>query len=340
MAQYTLGGIFDRSGVGLHSGILTNVRVMPAAPGEGRYFVRVDLPGSPIIPARVEAVYETRLSTELQALITSDSKVDKAAKHSSILPQSTHTEARVRTVEHLLAALACSGVDDARIEIDGPEVPLLDGSAQVWVEAIQEVGVVATEEDWETDALVMAVAFQQDSVQSKEGKEDTKTVKRHTEAGNSSRKLSTSCALEQPIWVHQGDAFVAALPAPTLRFTYGIDFESPAIGNQWHSWTPEQESFATSIAPARTFGLAHQVEQLRQVGLIKGGSLENALVCDETGWLNPPLRFSNEPARHKLLDLVGDLSLLGTFPVAHFLAYKASHHLHVQLAQELAQQMG
>jgi UDP-3-O-[3-hydroxymyristoyl] N-acetylglucosamine deacetylase len=344
MAQYTLGGIFERSGVGLHSGILTNVRVLPATPGEGRYFVRVDLPGSPIIPARVEAVYETRLSTELQALLTSDSEMDNAAKHSSILPQSTHREARVRTVEHLLAALACSGVDDARIEIDGPEVPLLDGSAQVWVEAIQAVGVVAREEKWGTEALVMALASKGDRVQSEEGKEDTGTseplVKRHIEVGNSSRTLSASFALQQPIWVHQGDAFVAALPAPTLRFTYGIDFDLPAIGNQWYSFSPEQESFATSIAPARTFGLAHQVEQLRQAGLIKGGSLENALVCDDTGWLNPPLRFSNEPVRHKLLDLVGDLSLLGTFPVAHFLAYKASHHLHVQLAQELAQQMG
>ena len=344
MAQYTLGGIFDRSGVGLHSGILTNVRVLPAAPGEGSYFVRVDLPGSPIIPARVEAVYETRLSTELQALITSDSEMDNAAKHSSILPQSTHREARVRTVEHLLAALACSGVDDARIEIDGPEVPLLDGSAQVWVEAIQAVGVVAGEQERGNNALVMALASKRDGVQSKEGKEDTGTseplVKRHIEVGNSSRTLSASFALQQPIWVHQGDAFVAALPAPTLRFTYGIDFDLPAIGNQWYSFSPEQESFATSVAPARTFGLAHQVEQLRQAGLIKGGSLDNALVCDDTGWLNPPLRFSNEPVRHKLLDLVGDLSLLGTFPVAHFLAYKASHHLHVQLAQELAQQMG
>jgi UDP-3-O-[3-hydroxymyristoyl] N-acetylglucosamine deacetylase len=343
MAQYTLGGIFDRSGVGLHSGILTNVRVLPAAPGEGRYFVRVDLPGSPIIPARVEAVYETRLSTELQALITSDSAMDNVAKHSSVLPQSTHTEARVRTVEHLLAALACSGVDDARIEIDGPEVPLLDGSAQVWVEAIQDVGVVAGGQNWGTEALVMAAASKRDSVQSEEGEENTGTsgdcVTKLTEAENCSKKLSASFALQQPVWVHQGDAFVAALPAPTLRFTYGIDFDLPAIGNQWHSWTPEQESFATSIAPARTFGLAHQVEQLRQAGLIKGGSLDNALVCDDTGWLNPPLRFSNEPARHKLLDLVGDLSLLGTFPVAHFLAYKASHHLHVQLAQELAQQM-
>ena len=344
MAQYTLGGIFTRSGVGLHSGILTNVRVLPAAPGEGRYFVRVDLPGSPIIPARVEAVYETRLSTELQALLTSDSKVDNAAKHSSILPQSTHREARVRTVEHLLAALACSGVDDARIEIDGPEVPLLDGSAQVWVEAIQAVGVVAGEQERGNNALVMALASKRDGVQTEEGKEDTGTpgafVTKHTEAGNSSRTLSASFALQQPVWVHQGDAFVAALPAPMLRFTYGIDFDLAAIGNQWYSWTPEQESFATSVAPARTFGLAHQVEQLRQAGLIKGGSLDNALVCDDTGWLNPPLRFSNEPVRHKLLDLVGDLSLLGTFPIAHFLAYKASHHLHVQLAQELAQQMG
>ena len=138
------------------------------------------------------------------------------------------------------------------------------------------------------------------------------------------------------MWIYQGDAFVAAIPAPILRFTYGIDFDVPAIGNQWYSWTPSQESFGDAIAPARTFGLLHQIEGLRSQGLIKGGSLDNALVCDREGWLNPPLRFSNEPVRHKLLDLVGDLSLLGTFPVAHFLAYKASHNLHVQLAQALA----
>lgn len=132
---------------------------------------------------------------------------------------------------------------------------------------------------------------------------------------------------------------MAALPAPSIRFTYGIDFEVSAIGNQWYSWTPTQESFGEAIAPARTFGLAHQIEGLRNRGLIKGGSLENALVCDGSGWLNPPLRFSNEPVRHKLLDLVGDLSLLGQFPVAHFLAYKASHNLHIQLARVLAQKI-
>lgn len=152
--------------------------------------------------------------------------------------------------------------------------------------------------------------------------------------------LPAPFVLQEPIWVKQGDAFVAALPAPVTRFTYGIDFDLPAIGNQWQSWSPVGESFAEAIAPARTFGLAEQIDQLRDQGLIKGGSLDNALVCGPEGWLNPPLRFSNEPVRHKLLDLVGDLSLLGTFPVAHFLAYKASHKLHIQLAQTLAQQIG
>jgi UDP-3-O-[3-hydroxymyristoyl] N-acetylglucosamine deacetylase len=207
--------------------------------------------------------------------------------------------ATVRTVEHLLAALVGMGVDNARIEIDGSEAPLLDGSAQVWTAAIAQVGVVA----------------------------------------QAASRLTGS--LQEPVWIREGDAFVAALPAPELRFTYGIDFDLAAIGNQWHSWSPQaayftiHSSFAAEIAPARTFGLAHQIEYLRANGLIQGGSLENALVCDHEGWLNPPLRFPNEPARHKLLDLVGDLSLLENIPTAHFIAYKASHALHAQLARSL-----
>ncbi|MBE9129948.1 UDP-3-O-acyl-N-acetylglucosamine deacetylase, partial [Coleofasciculus sp. LEGE 07081] len=124
MTNYTLRSPFERSGIGLHSGILTTVKVMPASRGEGRYFVRVDLPGAPVIPARVEAVGGTTLSTEL-------GNGDKETKENSSNPQSP--EATVRTVEHLLAALAGSGIDDARIEIDGSEVPLLDGSALGWV---------------------------------------------------------------------------------------------------------------------------------------------------------------------------------------------------------------
>jgi len=269
--QHTLASEINQSGVGLHSGVEAQVRVLPAAVGQGRYFVRMDLPGTPTIPAQVEAVEATVLSTQL-------SKQD----------------ACVRTVEHLLAALAGMGVDNARIEIDGSEVPLLDGSAQIWVEAIAQVGLVSQSE---------------------------------------SRVVPQ---LPKPILVEQGDAFVAALPALATRFTYGIDFELSAIGNQWHSWSLVQaDTFLAEIAPARTFGLVHQIEQLRQQGLIKGGSLDNALVCGTDGWINPPLRFVNEPARHKLLDLIGDLSLLGTFPTAHFFAYKASHNLHIKLAQRI-----
>ena len=274
---------FELSGIGLHTGTQTQVRVLPASRHQGRYFVRVDLAGSPVIPARVEFVRQTMLSTEL-----------------------ANEDACVRTVEHLLAALAAQGVDSARIEIDGPEVPLLDGSAHPWVEAINSVGVV--------------------EARGGEGERE-----------NSLNSIPNASMLTGPVWVHQGDAFVAALPAPQTRFTYGIDFDLPAIGQQWYSWTPATEHFATEIAPARTFGFAAQIEQLRSQGLIKGGSLDNALVCDVSGWLNPPLRFANEPVRHKILDLVGDISLLGAFPSAHFLAYKASHKLHTQLARLLAQ---
>ncbi len=261
-------------GIGLHSGVTTTVKILAADAGRGRYFVRVDLATSPEIPADVAHVSQTTLSTELTA-----------------------NGASVRTVEHLLAALTALGIEDARIEIDGAELPLLDGSAQVWVNEIARSRVA-------------------------------------TKAN-----LAIAEAVAEPIWIHHHDAFVAALPSSVLRFTYGIDFDVAPIGNQWHSWQPDQDDFSTEIAPARTFGLAHQIDQLRSAGLIKGGSLENALVCDEHQWLNPPLRFPNEPCRHKLLDLIGDLSLLGKLPQAHFLAYKASHQLHVQLAQRL-QEMG
>lgn len=273
--QPALANDFEISGVGLHSGTVTKVRVLPASPGEGRYFVRIDLPEKPIIPARIDVVTQTLLSTQL----------------------GTENQS-VRTVEHLLAALAGTGVSDARIEIDGPEVPLLDGSAKLWVEALTKAGYHLA-----TSALTLSPTF-----------------------------------LADPICVRQGDSFVAAIPASEIRFTYGIDFDLPVIGNQWYSWSPTRENFAEAIAPARTFGLAHQIDDLRAKGLIKGGTLENALVCDRSGWINPPLRFANEPVRHKILDLVGDLSLLGNVPTAHYMAYKASHNLHIQLARLLEEQ--
>jgi UDP-3-O-[3-hydroxymyristoyl] N-acetylglucosamine deacetylase len=267
----TIAQPIARTGVGLHCGQSTTVQLVPVKAPEGRYFVRVDLPAQPRIDATLAAVGATMLSTEL-----------------------SQNGATVRTVEHLLAALSASGITDVRIEVDGPEIPLLDGSAQDWVRAIAQAG-------------------------------------RHPLPYDAPQPWE----LPHPVTVQAQDAFVTAIPAPAVKLTYGIDFSSKAIGQQWHSWQPDHEDFATAIAPARTFGFAEQIDHLRQQGLIQGGSLENALVCDHNDWLNPPLRFANEPARHKLLDLVGDLSLLGPFPRAHIVAYKASHQLHLQLAQAL-----
>ncbi|MEM9485599.1 MAG: UDP-3-O-acyl-N-acetylglucosamine deacetylase [Cyanobacteria bacterium P01_F01_bin.116] len=268
--QRTLAAPVTCAGVGLHLGQTTQVNVLPAEVNSGRYFVRTDV-GDEVIPATVAAVSQTRLSTQLGA-----------------------SEQQVRTVEHLLAALWAAGVDNARIEIDGPELPLMDGSAQDWSSLIQTAGT-----------MEQGVPRQQ-------------------------RELA------EPVIVRDGDAYVMAVPSSELRFSYGIDFPVAAIGNQWHSWSPSTQDFESQVAPARTFAMAHQIEGLRSQGLIKGGSLENALVCDRDGWLNPPLRFANEPARHKLLDLVGDLSLLGVLPTMHVTAYRASHSLHVQLAHQLA----
>ncbi|MEB3281316.1 MAG: UDP-3-O-acyl-N-acetylglucosamine deacetylase [Lyngbya sp.] len=273
--QHTLADEIIQSGIGLHSGLKTTVRILPSS-AVGRYFVRVDLPEKPIIPAKIQSVVSTTLSTEL-----------------AIFEEMTNLKISIRTVEHLLSALTVMGVDHVRIEIDGPEVPLLDGSAKIWAEAIANVGLAITSQ---TTPVI---------------------------------------PITREMIVRQGDAFVAAIPSEETRFSYAIDFESLAIGQQWYSWAPQQEDFIQTIAPARTFVLEKQVQHLQQAGLIKGGTLDNALVCDDDRWLNPPLRFSNEPVRHKILDLVGDLSLLGVIPQAHYLAYKAGHHLHTQLVQRI-----
>ncbi|MEM9771451.1 MAG: UDP-3-O-acyl-N-acetylglucosamine deacetylase [Cyanobacteria bacterium P01_D01_bin.73] len=289
----TLSSPIVCTGVGLHSGAAVKLTLMPELEGDrGRYFVRTDLQNSAMIPAQVSLVGETVLSTELVAAAGAE-------------------QGTVRTVEHLLAALVSYGVEAVRIEVDGPELPLLDGSAQGWSQAIATAGV-------------------------------THDAAQTSERSPTSNATPSYPALEQPQWIHDGDAFVAALPSPVLRFSYGIEFQEAPIGKQWHSWTPadfgrDGDDFLNAIGKARTFGLARQIDQLRQAGLIKGGSLENALVCDEERWLNPPLRFENEPVRHKILDLVGDLSLIGTIPTAHYVAFKASHRLHVALAKAIAQ---
>jgi UDP-3-O-[3-hydroxymyristoyl] N-acetylglucosamine deacetylase len=200
---------------------------------------------------------------------------------------------RLATVEHLLAALAGTGVTQAEILVSGEEIPLLDGSALPWVEALAEAGLRALPAP------------------------------------------SAGVELEAPVTVSHGSSFVTALPYDGLRLGAAIEFTDAAIGRQLFSLDLTPRTFVDEIAPARTFGLRSQVDQLRAAGLIRGGCLENALVCDGEIWLNPPLRFAEEPVRHKILDLLGDLALVG-LPRAQVFAYRGSHGLHTSLAAALA----
>ena len=300
-ALRTLARPVELAGIGLHTGRHARVRLLPAPAGDGVYFVRSDLPcGSGVevrLPASPTAVVETKLCTTLGA-------PGRAPAHT------------IATVEHLLAALCGMDVHACRIEVDAPELPLLDGSAAPWVRAIRAAGTI-----------------------------------QHC-APSTRRRLAA------PVAVGEDDSWVVAVPAASLRLTCGIDFPRHApIGRQWFSWAPDEEgggrgrvggggggqqsdkAFDAQIAPARTFALAEQIDALRAGGLIRGGSLENALVCDRDRWLNGPLRFPDEPARHKLLDLLGDLALLGRLPAAHVVAYKGSHRLHVRLAAALAERL-
>lgn len=272
--QHTLAEPFTLSGVTLHQGVHTRVCVLPAPANHGRVFARIDLPDVPRVPARATQVRTTTLSTEL-----------------------AEGQAAVRTVEHLLAALYGMGIDNCSIEVDGPELPILDGSARPYTEAIQRSGRVAQQ------------------------------------ARQPTLKIS------EPVTVVSGDRSVMALPTSEagLRLSYAIDFAHAEIGSQWYSLRLEPAVFASEVAPARTFTLLEQVEYLRTRGLIQGGSLECALVLGPQGWLTPPA-WPDEPVRHKLLDLVGDLSLTGLQLEGHIIAYKAGHDLHSQLAGQLIEQ--
>ncbi|KAF8398943.1 hypothetical protein HHK36_014808 [Tetracentron sinense] len=282
--QQTLASVIERSGKTLHSGAFSTAKLFPAMAGEGRFFVCGDRRS--IIPASIDFVTETALCTTL-----------------------CRDGARIRTVEHLLSALEATGVDNCRIEIFGAdEVPLLDGSAREWVEAIEQVSLCA--------------------------------AKDHN--GNSIDKMAPF--LQEPVHVWRNDSFVAAFPSSELHITYGINFpQVPTIGCQWFSSVAMDDYFyAKQIASSRTFCIYEEVEQLLSAGLIQGGSAENAIVCSTSkGWLNPPLRFPDEPCRHKVLDLLGDLSLFAQngnqgIPIAHIVAYKGGHSLHAEFVRRLS----
>ena len=266
---WTLAGSARRSGIGLHSG--DEVAVMLHPWPEAGVWVSWSGDAQPPVRLQPSQVRDSQLCTTLEL-----------------------GERRLATVEHLLAALAGCGLTHVHLEVDGGEVPLLDGSAQGWVEAIAEAGI--------TPAATPA---------------------------------ARRPVLEGPVALHRGNSVITATPADQFTLVGVIDFPQPAIGRQQCTVALTPERFVAEIAPARTFGFREQVEQLRAAGLIQGGALDNALVCDGDHWVNPPLRFADEPVRHKLLDLIGDLALVG-FPRAQVLVYRGSHGLHTDLAAALA----
>ncbi len=270
-SQTTLKTSVSIEGVGLHSGHPARAYFRPAPADYGLVFVRLEHPDRPI-PARLESAATFDYATTLACGGVS-----------------------IGTVEHVLSAAAGEGLDNCRIEIEGPEVPILDGSAQPFVR------------------LFHAAGFERQEV------------------------LVRPLAIKETVEVSRGDRSITFQPdGPGLRITYEIDFAHPVVGRQEVTVAIRPDEYAARIAPARTFGFARDVETMRARGLARGGSLHNAVVLDETGIASGPLRFRDEFVRHKVLDLVGDLALLGQPLEGHIHAVKAGHALHIEFARALA----
>ena len=296
--QHTLASNISISGTGLHTGVLVDMKLVPANPGFGIQFQRVDLPNNPIIKADCDLVTDTSRGTTLQL-----------------------GDAKISTVEHILAALVGSGVDNVLIEVNGPEIPIMDGSSAPFIELIEATGVL------EQDAAKAWYSIDENIFHYDEAKR----------------------------------VEMVALPALDYQITTLIDFNSPVLGTQ-HAALTSIKDFKAEISPCRTFCFLHELEALLKHDLIKGGDINNAIVVvdkpvtDEEmerlakvfkrekievkseGYLNNlELRFPNEPARHKLLDVVGDLALIG-YPIkARIIANRPGHSSNVEFAKKIKQ---
>lgn len=271
LRQTTLKTTITTKGIGLHSGHLINMTIKPAPCNSGIQFCRTDLPGQPIIEAKWNNVVDTTLATTIG-----------------------YNGYRVSTIEHLMAAFNGLGIDNAMVELNNTEVPIMDGSAGVFVKMIKEAGII-------------------------EQKEHTRFA-----------------VINKPLKVKDGDKSISVYPSDSFKITYEIDFEHPAIASQNLVWKYDQQSFSKEICNARTFGFLKIIEQLQSHGLARGGSLDNAIVLDDTGVINEEgLRFKDEFVRHKTLDFIGDIFLLGTKIMAHFHVVKAGHNLNHKFLSKL-----
>ncbi len=267
--QRTVAKRVSCTGVGLHSGKPATLTLAPAPADAGVTFVRMDLGVE--IPARNEHVVDTMLSTSL-----------------AIGP------ARVSTVEHVMAALHGMGIDNCRVEVDGPEIPILDGSAAPFTCLVQEAGV-----------KVLPAGKQY-------------------------------LVIDQPVELRDGDKLARLEPSEAFAVDFTADFGHPLITNQSFKVTLGERAFEREVARARTFCFRRDIDRMQAMGLARGGSLENAIVVDEFSILNPEgLRFPDEFARHKVLDAIGDLALLGLPVVGTLVAVKSGHAMNQALVRKV-----
>ena len=266
MKQTTLTASVETKGMGLHTAVPVRLSLVPAPPDTGYVFRRTDLGGFEI-PATVESVAHCSYATTLM-----------------------RTGVMLSTVEHLLSALRGCGIDNAYIDVDNLEVPIMDGSAEAFAEMIESAGIV-----------------------------EQSTARR-------------ALMVREKVTIEAGNRRISIEPAERYEIDCLIDFPHPLIGLQHRSITLDNGSFARDIASARTFGFIQEVEALRRANLIRGGSLENAIVLTKHGMLNEVgLRFSDEFVRHKILDIIGDLALLGMTLLGRVTAERSGHLLHASL---------
>jgi UDP-3-O-[3-hydroxymyristoyl] N-acetylglucosamine deacetylase len=269
MLQTTIAKPASAEGVGLHTGVYGHIRIVPAPADTGIVFRRVDLDNF-LIEAEGHNVARVSYATSLM-------------KQGVLLS----------TTEHLLAAIYSCGIDNVFIEIDSIEVPILDGSAEPFMQMLEEAG--------------------------------TRRL----------RRKRRFLKILKPLEVIEGDRRIGIYPADEFRVRCYVDFPHPLVGQQEVEMLVSRETFRHLLARARTFCFERDIEPLRSMGLIRGGSLENAIVLTSAGVMNGPLRFPDEFGRHKALDLIGDLALAGLPLLGHVEAHKAGHALHTQLVSRL-----
>jgi len=263
IVQTTLSKSISFSGIGMHSGKLTHLTIKPAPENHGIKFRRVDLPGTQDIQALFKLVVDTSLATVLGT-----------------------NGAIVSTIEHLMASFSGLGIDNALVEIDDYEIPIMDGSAKIFTQMMEAAGIVYQD------------------------------APKHY------------FIVKKPIEVFDNDKSVSVYPEACFKITCRIDFPHPLIGKQEISFDKENDNFEKDISRARTFGFVQDLEVLKKFSLGKGGSLDNAIIIDEDRILNEEgLRYPDEFVRHKLLDSLGDFSLLGMPIKGHIITHKSGHTL-------------